>query len=1004
MMILIADFDLFETVGGGKTFYRSIIREHPNVEFFYLTVYERPKAARPANAHPIPLQTRYHPETYSHYRDITPPSWAVHAHVLAANIAASVAGRRFDVVDLPDYYQFGMFIRPALRRHRVRFDRIALSLHGTASAGLALDWGRDGEVDRQLALQERLQFESADVRYGFNSSYLDEWRGLCPLEVQYINPLRYLPRPAPFDARAAAEPPALTFIGRTDKHKGPDLFLELAWWLPRESYASATIVGPESFDPNGRSSTAYLRDMAGLRLPADQVRMLPARTPLQLDDVFRSRSLTVVPAKLDRLNVVALESLLRGCPTAISTKAGACHVLESLLPGVPFAKIDVDNIYRSVPELLDILTNYDEYRRRLAAAVRAAQPVIDGQTMLEVYSSQPASSAVVRAEMDDWEHCLANVRPAALGMVPALKSGAKRVARQVLSPEALARAKALRGELRRAGPRGFVKALLKAKWHTLGQLSHAVTGRSSRLKNSLKSGDVLMNARRLVDRYQHVRLLSEHSDTHLEEKVRACGKLISDLRVDRVRLWREMARLEKLRGQNLVSAAYRLRAMRMSGSDLFGDLPAVTETLCAQGLEREAAAASAMYGSHPDREGQCTRILEAAFESCRQPVDLPWEMIDDRRPAGEFKTSIIVSLYNAADKLETFLNALSLQTMFGRQQAELILIDSGSPDCEYMTFQRIQERLQLPVVYARSPKRETIQCAWNRAIGLSRAPYLTFLGVDEAILPRCLEVLSHELDSDAGLDWVQGNALVTNVTRTGQWHSDVMLYDRAGCDQSYVYLETCYLGHVASLYRRSIHDRVGMYDPTYTAAGDNEFKNRVLPFIRTKTIPETLGVFRNYPCERASGGARAEIEDLRAWYLHRTSAGVRYAFARRDPADAESLLHAALRYRKSFCRHISTDVEYADHLASFLEGAHPNTAARPYFAGIRELLRHYRAVDLIPSLSAGRLRKAMWKTLRAAKRVADEHQKTAGQEFDPVYQLFNDNRHEQHYWVWPTFA
>ena len=39
-------------------------------------------------------------------------------------------------------------------------------------------------------------------------------------------------------------------------------------------------------------------------------------------------------------------------------------------------------------------------------------------------------------------------------------------------------------------------------------------------------------------------------------------------------------------------------------------------------------------------------------------------------------------------------------------------------------------------------------------------------------------------------------------------------------------------------------------------------------------IPQTLGVFLNYPEERTTASPKAEIEDLRAWYLHRTVAGL----------------------------------------------------------------------------------------------------------------------------------
>src|SRR5206468_924963 len=126
-----------------------------------------------------------------------------------------------------------------------------------------------------------------------------------------------------------------------------------------------------------------------------------------------------------------------------------------------------------------------------------------------------------------------------------------------------------------------------------------------------------------------------------------------------------------------------------------------------------------------------------------------------------------------------------------------------------------------------------------------------------------------------------------------------------------------------------IHSRFGYYDPTYSAAGDTEFKNRVLPFIRSKAVPMTLGLFWNFPEERTTLSSRAEIEDLSAWYLHRTLAGVRYAMQESDPKRAEALASRAYRYRKSYTQHWSTDVEYAANVLRHLLGA----AARPEVVG-----------------------------------------------------------------------
>jgi glycosyltransferase involved in cell wall biosynthesis len=333
---------------------------------------------------------------------------------------------------------------------------------------------------------------------------------------------------------------------------------------------------------------------------------------------------------------------------------------------------------------------------------------------------------------------------------------------------------------------------------------------------------------------------------------------------------------------------------------------------------------------------------------------------------------------------------------------EVILIDSGSPYGEYSVFKQIMGSSNLPVVYARSAKRETIQNAWNRGIDLSRSRYLTFLGVDETIVPNCLETLAGELDKNPSLDWVVGNALVTAVNKDGQWVSDVMHYDRREYKQDLVYLETCYLSWVPSLYRRSIHDRFGYYDSSFRAAGDTEFKNRVLPFIKSKSIPVTLGIYRDYPEERTTASPIAEIEDLRAWYLHRTVGGINYAFTRRDPEELIDLLYLALRYRKSYSQHWSSDLEYASNVSSLIKDhfTKQNGNANAYFHGIKKLLDAYRAFDWVEKPTLASLRSTIINTWKTASEVEKEHRILNDGIIQPSYWIFNDNRHEQHYYMW----
>lgn len=957
MRVLIAEFDLFREIGGGQTVYRRLVETCPDVEFHYFIKNEPANAIRPTNAHPIPYVETYSSHVFEGvFNDIYPPAW-IYSHFFAANnFAALVAGQSFDIVEIPDYRHFGSLLRPALEFHRVCFDKIALSMHGNIFTTKRLNWFTEDEDDIPLDLMEQWQFQTVDLHYAISNSYIDEWHEIAPQRVHYLNPLRFMDFPKPGTVMPSAFPPDLNFIGRTEKTKGPDIFVDLVSWIPRTLFRNANIIGPDSYDPKGRPSSEHLREMAFKReVP---INFFPAMSQAELAELFSTRSITFLPSRFDSLNLLALQSLFAGCPAAVGNGAGACRFFKEALPRVPFILIDMKSVYTCLPEIRSVLQDYDGYRRRLSDAITGSKPVIDGPTLSEIYAAPPDYDETARALLDNWYHRL-------------MRFNEKNRSKD-------------RHRLRLIGTR-----------------------LASRLSPSMEEchgadGTAASNRLRIVwNFYQSFfAMLPEQSEDDLAKKLALCWDISSKSRIDRIRIWAELARLEKIRGNETVAVSYYLRSLRLLGNDAFGCLPYVTSALDRLGFPHEAQAARAMFGPPGERGKRINALIEQArVENLINP-ERDYEIFDDRRPARAFRVSVIVSLYKAATRLPLFLKTLENQTMIQSGQVEIILVDSGSPTKEYEAFKEFHAKSALPILYARSEERETIQSAWNRGISLSRAPYLTFLGVDETIVPDCLEILAAELDRDPSLDWVIGNSIVTEVDPHGLWKRDIMVYDRTGYRQDLVYLDTCYLSWVGALYRRSIHDSFGFYDATFRGAGDTEFKNRVMPFIKSRAIPRTLGIFLNYPDERTTQSPLAEIEDLRAWYMHRTQAGLQYAFGNRNPDDAEALFYDSLGYRKSYCGHWSTDIEMAVLLGTYLRGKKPNSPALHFLKEIEDVLNSYRTLDLMPNLTPRATMRYMQNTSELISTVKQRF--NGASSGSPALEIFNDNRYEQHSNIWKT--
>ncbi|MDY7015136.1 MAG: glycosyltransferase, partial [Cyanobacteriota bacterium] len=408
----------------------------------------------------------------------------------------------------------------------------------------------------------------------------------------------------------------------------------------------------------------------------------------------------------------------------------------------------------------------------------------------------------------------------------------------------------------------------------------------------------------------------------------------------------------------------------------------------------EAATAEAIYGNVETREQRCRELLDRALLKHLYTPSLPYDFVDDRRDAAEYRVSVIVSLDNAADRLSSFLSALSKQTAIQAGTTEILLIARGSSSEEYAAFDRSMRELELPIVYARSPQPESIQQAWNRGVAMARSPYVTFLKIGESFLPNSLQILADALDADPTLDWVFGNYQVVPVDTDGLASGNPNVCDRTGYWQNLVYLDPDYLGRIGSLYRRSLHNRLGYYDTTFTTAGETEFIYRVLPFIKTKFVPHLSSIIQTRSKEQIDPNPQAELENLRARHLHLTLAGIQYAFQSTLPEGAETLFFTCMRYRKLRSQRWSTDIEYADRLAEFLRTTVPSSSVLKFHDGMKQLLTAYRSLDYIPKFSTLNLLKTVLEAKWTAIRWERKHRRIDPQKADPIYRIFNDNRYE----------
>ncbi len=925
MEVLIIDRDIFTTAGGGQAVYRRLIELNPSIHFSYFIEHEQKDDPRPPNAHPIQISPlRMLPGAPPEFVDLSVPRCISKDFQHINHFFSAVRGRRFDVIDFPDYLTIGYLIRPALEYFGIQVKKIAIALHGSVSTTVSYDDPQGDFVDVPWNLREQWQFGAADIRYAISEGYAAEWNELSPYPIDVVDPIQFVDHqissvnyPVPQSLT-----PTLSFIGRPEQRKGPDIFLDILESIDSSLNVSGLLIGPDIPNAQGESTKNSLLNESKRR--GSNLLLVPAMSSAELKAHYAQRTIAVVPSRYDSFNLVALEAILQGCPLAVGKGAKVVEYLRRRFPSLPFVEIDTDNPRACLGEVEAIIGNYDEYRSNLRDILSQLNCTPQGNSLYKIYSAPSCRNVFADSMFAEWYLT------------------------------------AQRQSLPGSFPPNTIGSVYRELWHA-----------------------------------------PEEREEQLLSKLRVCWQVANAVRLDRVRLWREIARLERMRGNDLLWATYSVRVMRSMGQDYFGVLPEVVEVLNAHQYLIEGQALRAMYGSIHERRHRGSALLDHQFQQHKERPRFEHSIYDDRRGTLSPKVSVIVSMYNAGSKLALFLKKLSQQTILKSRAMEIILVDSGSPSNEYEVFKR--DSHNLPILYIRSLSRETIQCAWNRGISEARGDYLAFLGVDESVSPDAFEILSNELDRDTGIDWVIGDSVITNVDAEGNFLSEVNRYNRQGYHQDLVSLETCYLSWVGALYRKTIHDRFGYYDPSFRGAGDTEFKSRILPHIRSKAVPQLLGIFLNYPEERTTESPMAELEDIRAWYLHRSAAGVQYAFEHRSEDEIADQIKRALSYRKSYARHLSTDFDYAAELLSYLGHRAPNHPLLNLQPGVLKLKSAIVGFEYVSDLTLESFQRAE-QAVGYAAGVADEQHRKILQVDSLPYRILNDNRFEQHHWPWSNQA
>lgn len=362
---------MFKDTGGGQSVYKKIVNELPAITFYYFIKTESLTNNRPFNANPIELKQ---PKDVRIVNDSNNYSYCIEALKNSNIFARSVAGLSFDIVDFPDFNYFGNTLKIAFDKHQVKVGKFVLAMHGNVSNSIRLNWGYVGPKIEHIVKLEKEQFIFADGVYAISNRYREQYLLSHKREVSLIDPLNFidfkeLDLPS---NKISTLKPSIYCIGRMERLKGNDVFLNIIKFLNKDLYNHFYHLGGEDFSNNGESAKKTLNRYAENRgLENFYLQNMPQ------NDLFnffnKSRALIILPVRFDTFNLVALEAIMNGCPMAISTNAGICDYLDEEYPFVPYIKFKNNDFFQSIKQMEDVLSNYDFYKQTLLDHVKAVR-------------------------------------------------------------------------------------------------------------------------------------------------------------------------------------------------------------------------------------------------------------------------------------------------------------------------------------------------------------------------------------------------------------------------------------------------------------------------------------------------------------------------------------------------------------------------------------------------------------------------------------------------------
>lgn len=188
------------------------------------------------------------------------------------------------------------------------------------------------------------------------------------------------------------------------------------------------------------------------------------------------------------------------------------------------------------------------------------------------------------------------------------------------------------------------------------------------------------------------------------------------------------------------------------------------------------------------------------------------------------KISAIICTFNSAWRLPKTLDSILSQDF---SDYELLIIDGASSDGTLDVIKEYEKKFCGKLNYV-SEKDRGIYDAMNKGIGMAKGEFLVVIGAGDWFEKNAFEKAAECIEKNPGADAVFGKTRIWDAALKKNQIVQTMSDELPGHPMQ----------HPALFYKKSLHDKFGIYDESYRIAADYAFclkafyagKTRVVPF------------------------------------------------------------------------------------------------------------------------------------------------------------------------------